>query len=150
MKKIIIAVLLLFVGAAQAQTAEPSNAVHDFRTTILRDAYTFAGHADTAAGVDDASSAQKDLDRLLPAAIDAAHGHADLTVAIKTFYIAAKTYFDSALTPVPLPTFDPVTYDSRPAPEAIQLKATQARLKADLDSRANAMQLEAKLAGVMD
>lgn len=145
-----IATLLLCATIAHAQSSQPGNAIHDLRTTILGDAHMFAIDAGTAAGVDEASKAEKDLDRLLPAAIAASEGHDDLKASIKAFYITAKTYFDSAFTPVPAPSFDPVTYNSRPAPEAIQLKATQAKLKADLDSKANAMQLEAKLAGVAD
>ena len=86
-------------------------------------------------------------DRLLPAALADAQGHDDLTAAIKAFYVAAKTYFDSALAPVPPPSYD-VRFGSRPSPESVQLKATQAKLKADLDAKANAMQLEARLAGL--
>lgn len=146
MKRIIIAVLLLFAGAVQAQEAPPAAAIHELRVSVLRDAYLFSSSAGTAKGVEDATRGTRTLDRLLTPAIDAARNHDDLTAAIKAFYVAAKTYFDSALAPVPPPSYD-VRFGSRPSPESVQLKATQAKLKADLDAKANAMQLEARLAG---
>jgi len=143
----IIALWLLVAGAAVGQSP-PRDPVQELRTTILSDAYLFAFDSGQGKGIDAALRGQKDLTRLLPAALDAAEGHDGLKTAIKAFYIAAKTYFDSALTPVPLPSYDTRRHELIPATEAIQLQAAQAKLKADVDSKANAMQLEAQLAGI--
>jgi hypothetical protein len=130
-----------------AASSTSPGAIHALRAKTLAAAYLFANDAGTAQGVNEATDGQKQLDALLPAAITEAKRHDDLIAALKAFYIAAKTYFDSALTPVPMPSYD-IRFGSRPSPEAIQLKATQAKLKASLDAKANALQLEAKFAGI--
>ena len=124
-----------------------TNPIEVLRTTVMQDAYQFSANADSVDGINGASRAEQDLKQLVPAAIAAARSNDDLTAAVKAFYVAAKTYFDSAFTPVPLPSYD-VRFGSQPSPEAVQLKITQARLKADLDSKANALELEAQLAGM--
>lgn len=146
MRKYFVVVVVLWqvcAGIAFAQSAAP---IHELRATVLTDAYLFA--SDDGSGVESSSRGQDDLRRLLPPALAAAGNHADLKSSIKAFYVAAQTYFDSALTPVPLPSYDSLRNEMRASPEEIQLKAAQAKLKADLDSKANAMQLEAQLVGM--
>ncbi len=149
MKKIIAIALLLLCGL-NATLHASTNPVEDLRIAVTRDAAVFEVHTNYGDGLkalDDAKRGQSNLDALISPAVAAAQSHPDLVAAIKAFYVSAKTYFDSASTPVGLPDYD-IRFGSRPSLEATAHTAVQAKLKADLDSKANALKLEVQLAGL--
>lgn len=149
MRKIIAIALLSLCGLNAALHAATTNPIQDLRIAVVRDAGMFEVHTNYGDGLkalDDAKQGQSNLDALVAPAVAAAQSHPDLVAAIKAFYVSAKTYFDSAYTPVALPDYD-IRFGSRPSPGAIAHTATQAKLKADLDSKANALKLEMQLAG---
>lgn len=79
-----------------------------------------------------AQDGQKQLDEQIGDALKSAAGHPDLVAAVKAYYIAAHAYFENAWT-------DPTT-------PALVVDSNATRLKSDMDSKASAMMLEAKLA----
>lgn len=130
-----------------AHAAEPTNPIDQFRHTVVMDAALLETDVMfDKSQADHAVRGMKDLDTLLKPAIAAADGHDDLKIAIKQFYVAAKTYFDSSMAFTPLPDY--VHGELRPSAAAVEHKKEQARLKTDLDAKANALELEMKLAGV--
>jgi len=77
-----------------------------------------------------ASDDERDLDRHLAAALKESRSHRDLRAAVKAYYIAAKTYFDSV--------------GGNGFADVENMK----RLLADVQSKGNALLLEEKLAGM--
>lgn len=150
MRKIIAVVLLSLCGLSVPLHAAPTNPIQDLRVAVVRDAGMFEMHTNYGDGIkalDDAKQGQSNLDALIAPAVAAAQSHPDLVDAIKALYVSAKTYFDTAYTPVAPPDYD-IRRGSRPSAGATAHTATQAKLKADLDSKANALKLEMQLAGL--
>lgn len=146
----IACVLLLLSSTCIAQTVQ-SNPVTDLKSNVMSKVIVFemaTASGSIAEASDAADQGQKELDTLIAPALKSADGHPDLVAAIKAFYVSAKTYFDTAHTFTPLPTFDPVTLDTQESPEAIALKHNQVTLKQDVDAKEHAMMLEARLAGL--
>lgn len=143
-----VAVAALTAMTSPASGAQQPGPVHQFRTVVVRDAVLFSSDAGTSSGVDTAMRGEDDLKRLFPQAMAAAGDHAELRSSIKALYVSAKTYFDTSMALVPLPKFDPVTLQTLPQPKLDALRATQARLRAQVDSDANTVQMEASLVGI--
>lgn len=89
---------------------------------------------DVAKARDAADKATKDLDEQIKPAIEAASGHGDLIAAIKAYYISAKAYFSGA---VPSSGTYKVVH-----------QATLTRLRADMESKTEALKLELDLSGL--
>lgn len=150
MKGIRFAMMLLaLLLAGVCQAAQP-DAVSDLRNQVIGKVRLFEVHvqSDKLLAIDDAAAGQKALDALLKPALDAAEGRPELAAAIKAFYVSAKTYFDSVDTPTSAPQYDRWTNNVYESPDAAQLRANQAKLKLDVESKANAMLLEARLVGL--
>jgi hypothetical protein len=141
----------LCVPAFSAQTAN-INPVVQLHDTVMSRVVQFNLDTtianDAAKAADDASEGKTALASLLQPALSEAKGYPDLVAAIKAFYIAANSYFDTSAVVVPLPTFDPDTLTSRPSPEEVALKQNQVKMKMDVSSKGDAMMLELKLAGL--
>ena len=74
------------------------------------------------------------LEKRLKPALAAAKGKADLTKAIKEYYLAAKAYFDGV-------------WPSSDTPKFVY-KAQAERLKSEMQSKADALELELQLSGL--
>jgi hypothetical protein len=74
------------------------------------------------------------LEKRLKPALGAAKGKADLIRAIKEYYLAAKAYFDGV-------------WPSSDTPKLVY-KAQAARLKSEMQSKADALELELQLSGL--
>lgn len=148
MKKIIIAAVLAAITlAAVAQDAPNSSAAIEsaapakdaaiglLKATVGMDVVMVqAGihYGDWSMTNKNAQDGQKKLDEQIGDALKSAAGHPDLIAAVKAYYIAAHAYFENAWS-------DPTT-------PALVVESNEARLKSDMDSKASAMMLEAKLA----
>lgn len=77
--------------------------------------------------------ARADLDKQLKHALAAAKGHPDLVQAVKAYYLASKSYFENSWT-------------DRDEP-AILVKSNESKLKTEMNSKADALLMEAGLAG---
>jgi len=156
MKKwMLIAALVLGAGFANAQTPPPTAAdaaIHTMVQHVDRQAHQFSFYSGDIQNWKQARAAAEQGGAHLKAdikpALAQAEGHADLIAAIKALYISANTYFDSVNTPVPLPTYDPRRNNLYASPEALALKDSQMKMKADVDAKLNAVKLEAELAGL--
>jgi hypothetical protein len=70
------------------------------------------------------------LEEYLPVALSAAKGKPDVVQALKAYYLAAKAYLGSSI------------------PSDVLERAATMRLKADMEAKSNALDLEIKLAGL--
>lgn len=159
MKKLMLsAALMLFAGLANAQTpattaSQSGDAIHSMVKHVNSQAYLFNLYL--GFGLDSWNEANAAADKGvaylasdIKPAIAAAEGNPDLAAAIKALYVTAKTYFDSAHASVPLPTYSQRSNNLYASPEAVMLKSNQAKMKADVDAKINAVKLEAELAGL--
>jgi len=143
-----ILIVLCVASAAQAQTSQQRNPVVAFHNAVMGDATLLGVYLMTPNDpqqVPTAKKGQSDLKALVGPALDAAAGNADLKAAIKAFYIAADGYFQSVFTLTGLPDYVP-GIGTVPSSQQVQLSATQARLRADLDAKNSALELEMDLA----
>lgn len=152
MKKLmLIAVLALLGAVAQAQTP-PADAIHAMVQHVGSQASQFSFYSGDIQNWKQARAAAEQGGAQLKAdikpALAQAEGHPDLIAALKALYISASTYFDSVNTPVPLPSYDPRRNNLYASPEALALKDSQVKMKADVDAKINAVKLEADLAGL--
>lgn len=148
MKKIIVAAALAIVTCTTIAQEPPSARVPATSSAPSNDAAV--GLLKASAGMDVvmvqsgihygdwsmttkyADEGVKKLDEQIGDALKSAAGHPDLITAVKAYYIAAHAYFENAWS-------DPTT-------PALVVESNEARLKSDMDSKASAMMLEAKLA----
>ena len=70
------------------------------------------------------------LENLFPDALEAAKGSPDLVQAVKAYYLAGKAYLGSS------------------PPRDVLERAASLRLKADMEAKSDALELEMKLAGL--
>lgn len=152
MKKLMLIVALALLGGmAQAQTPQV-DAIHSMVQHVAFQAHQFSFYSGTidnwkqARGAAEQGHAQLKAD--IKPALAQADGHADLVAALKGLYITANTYFDSVNTPLPPPTYDPRRNNLYASPEAMALKDSQVKMKAEVDAKINAVKLEADLAGI--
>lgn len=159
MKKLmLIAALMCFAAVANAQAQDPATAprggaIHAMLQHVNAQTYLFSMYlgSDINSWKQANAAADKGTAYLaadIKPALAEASGSPDLVAAIKALYVSAKTYFDSAHTPVPLPSYDPRSNNLYASPEAAMLKSNQAKMKADVDAKINAVKLEADLAGI--
>lgn len=135
--------------SAQTTNPNPVAQLHDaVMSKVVQFEMDTTAPGDPNRAADDAIEGKKALTTFLQPALNVAKDHQDLVASIKAFYIAANSYFDTVTVVVPLPTFDPVTLDSRPSPEEVALKQSRMKMKMDIASRGDAMMLELKLAGL--
>jgi hypothetical protein len=155
-RMMLIGALALFAGLAHAQapaTAPAGDAIHSMVQHVNSQAYLFELYLGDGLNAWKEANAAADkgvayLTADIKPALAAAEGRPDLVAAIKALYVSAKTYFDSAHTPMPMPTYNPRSNNLYAPPEAMLLKSNQAKMKADVDAKINAVKLEADLAGL--
>lgn len=139
MKRILLIVAIALLALASSLQASPKsdpNCFSGMRAGIELSTMLFrmqVESGDKAASEQTAARSKADLDKDLAKVLVEAKGHPDLIRAFKEFYVATQNYYDNA-------------WPDTSAP-AILVKAGMARLEADMKAKANAMMLEAKLAG---
>lgn len=140
-----VVVLICVVAIAHAQSSSQQNPVETFRSAVAGDATMleiYLTNDPNPKRFDAAKKGKDDLSALTGPAIAAAGDNADLKSAIKALYVAADAYFESAFAFTGLPQYDPALNELVLSPGQVQAKATQARLKADVDSKNAALKLE--------
>lgn len=141
MKAIFYALIVLsLLGSPLSAIAEPSTpsqlvgilSVEPAMSALLVEAQIGAGNWEEARKSIDNGEAS--LEKRISPALAAARGKADLIKAIKEYYLAAKAYFDGVWPQSDVPN--------------LVYRAQVSRLKSEMRSKSDALELELKLSGL--